>query len=87
MDAYVDVPDLFKHFEDIFIPVDGITLPIGIADYHTTAVRLDSVTDSTATMVKVISRTPCVVQLLDSTGKAVSGTADITWQGYRKELL
>lgn len=87
MDAYVDVPDLFKHFEDIVIPASGLMLPIGIADYHTTAVRLDSVTDSMATMVKFISRTPCVIQLLDSTGKAVSGTADITWQGYRKELL
>lgn len=82
----VDVPDLMEHFEDIYVPASGLELPIKTPNYYTTAVRLDAIQNSTATTVKYISRIPCIIQLLNSNGTAVDGTADITWQGYQKEF-
>ena len=85
--AYIDVPYLFEHFEDLEIPATGKQLDIKTPNYYTTAVRIDAIQNSTAVMVKYISRTPCVIQLIDANGTAVSGQADITWQGYQKEML
>lgn len=85
--AYIDVPDIEEHFEDLQISADGTELPIKTPDYYTTAVRLDAVQNSNAAKVKYLSRNPCVIQLLNSEGTAVAGTADITWQGFRKEIL
>jgi predicted phage tail protein len=83
----VDVPDLMEHFEDLSVPASGKQLDIKTPNYYTTAVRIDAIQNSTAIMVKYISRTPCVIQLVDASGTAVSGTADITWQGYQKEMI
>jgi len=85
--AVIDVPDLMEHFEDLSIPTSGKQLDIKTPNYYTTAVRIDAIQNSTAVMVKYISRTPCVIQLVDASGTAVSGTADITWQGYQKEMI
>jgi hypothetical protein len=85
--AFIDVPDIMEHFEDLYVPATGKQLPLKTPNYYTTAVRLDAIQNSTAVMVKYLSRTPCIVQLLNSNGTAVDGTADITWQGYRKEIL
>ena len=85
--AYIDVPDLMEHFEDVLVPTTGYQLPIKTPNYYTTAVRIDAIQNSSAIMVKYISKTPCIIQLVDASGVVVSGQADITWQGYRKEIL
>lgn len=85
--AIIDVPDIMEHFEDLAVSASGTQLPLKTPNYYTTAVRLDAIQNSNAVMVKYLSRTPCVIQLLDASGNAVSGTADITWQGYRREFL
>lgn len=85
--AFVDVPDRQEHFENLAVPAEGIELPITTPFYETTAVHIDSVQDDDAVTVKVLSKTPCVIALLDSTGKQVAGTVDITWQGFVNELL
>ena len=85
--AYVDVPDRQEHFEDLQVPADGIELPITTPFYETTSVHVDAIQDDDAVSVKVISKTPCVIALLDSNGRQVAGTVDITWQGFVNELL
>ena len=85
--AYIDVPDIIRHFEDLPISAGGTELPLDIPNYYTEAVRLDAIQNSNAVTVKYISKTPCVIQLLDSNGIAVAGTADITWQGYQREVV
>lgn len=85
--AYVDVPDRQEHFADLEVPAEGLELPITTPFYETTAVHIDAVQDDDAVTVKVLSKTPCVIALLDSTGKQVAGTVDITWQGFVNELL
>ena len=85
--SIIDVPDLMEHFEDLSVPASGMQLDIKTPNYYTTAVRIDAIQNSTAVMVRYISRTPCVIQLVNANGTAVSGTADITWQGYQKEMI
>ena len=85
--AIIDVPDIFENFENLPIAATGTQLPVKTPYYYTVAVRLNAVQNSTATTVRYLSRTPCVIQLLNNNGTAVSGVADITWQGYRKEIL
>ena len=85
--AYVDVPDRQEHFEDLAVPAEGVELPITTPFYETTAVHIDAVQDDDAVTVKVLSKTPCVIALLDSSGTQVAGTVDITWQGFVNELL
>lgn len=85
--AYVDVPDRQEHFEDLAVPAGGIELPITTPFYETTSVHVDAIQDDDAVNVKVISKTPCVIALLDRSGKQVAGTVDITWQGFVNELL
>lgn len=85
--AYVDVPDRQEHFEDLEVPAEGIELPITTPFYETTSVHVDAIQDDDAVNVKVISKTPCVIALLDRSGKQVAGTVDITWQGFVNEFL
>ena len=85
--AYNDVPDVEEHFENLPIAVTGTTLPIKTPHYYTTAVRLDAVQNGNAVTVKYLSRTPCQIQLLDRNGDPTTGEADVTWQGFRKEIL
>ena len=87
LDAYIDVPDRTEHFNHLEIPAEGLELPITTPNYETIGCRLDAIEDSKAIMVKFISRTPCKVQLIDKDGNPCSGIADISWQGFIKELL
>lgn len=84
--TYVDVPDRQEHFEDLTVPEEGIELPITTPFYETTAVHIDAIQDDDAVNVKVLSKTPCKIALLDSSGKQVEGTVDITWQGFVNEV-
>ena len=84
--AFIDVPDRNEHFEDLNVPAEGITLPIVTPNYKTVVCHLDAIQDSgTAVGIKILSRTPCVIQLIDVKGNAVSGVADISWQGYEDD--
>lgn len=85
VEALIDVPDRNEHFEDIKISADGTKLPIVTPFYKTTAVHLDAIQSSAAVTMKIISRTPCVIQLIDPNGDPVNGVADISWQGYVEE--
>lgn len=84
--AFIDVPDRNEHFEDLKVPAEGITLPIVTPNYKTVVCHLDAIQDSgTAVGLKILSRTPCVIQLIDVKGNVVSGVADISWQGYEDD--
>lgn len=84
--AFIDVPDRNEHFEDLKVPAEGIMLPIVTPNYKTVVCHLDAIQDSgTAVGLKILSRTPCVIQLIDVKGNAVSGVADISWQGYEDD--
>lgn len=84
--AFIDVPDRNEHFEDLKVPAEGITLPIVTPNYKTVVCHLDAIQDSgPAVGLKILSRTPCVIQLIDVKGNAVSGVADISWQGYEDD--
>lgn len=85
--AYIDVPDVEEHFENLPVVVTGTSLPIKTPHYYTTAVRLDAVQNGNAVMVRYLSRTPCQIQLLDKDGNPTTGEVDVTWQGFRKEIL
>ena len=85
--AYIDVPDRQEHFEDLQIPADGLELPITTPFYETTSVHIDAIEDDDAVNVKVLSKTPCRIALLNASGKQVAGTVDITWQGFINETL
>lgn len=85
--AYIDVPDRQEHFEDLAISEEGTELPITTPNYETTAVHIDAVQGSTAVTLKVLSKTPCRVALLDASGKQVAGSIDVTWQGFVNETV
>ena len=87
----VDVPDREEHFENLEVPIEGISLEIQTPHYYTTAVRIDAVQDysSSVTIARaaVISRNPCRIKLLDINNNPVAGIVDVTWQGFVKEVL
>ena len=92
--AVIDVPDRQEHFENIEVPAEGIDLPIVTPNYVTTAVRVDSISSnlSGTYQIDVVSRTPCVVRFYRVNNDAgwsrdpVAVVADITWQGFEKEV-
>lgn len=84
--AFIDVPDRNEHFEDLYIPADGLELPIRTPNYKTVVCHLDAIQGSTSAVgLKINSRTPCIIQLIDVKGNPVDGTADISWQGYEDD--
>ena len=86
--AYIDVPDRQEHFEDLEVPQTGVELPITTPNYYTTAVHIDSVqSGSVQRYPKILSRTPCRIALLDSSGNQIAGTVDVTWQGFVNETI
>ena len=87
--VYIDVPDRTEHFENISIPINGLTLPIKTTYYYTTSVRLDSVSfvDNKPIFPMIVSRTPCIVKLVNANGEAVASTVDISWQGFQREII
>lgn len=92
--AVIDVPDRQEHFENIAVPADGMELPIVTPNYQTTAVKVDSISSnlSGTYQIDVVSRTPCVVRFYRVNNDAgwsrdpVAVVADITWQGFEKEV-
>ena len=86
--AVIDVPDRQENFENIFIPAEGLELPIKTPNYHTTAVRLNSMqlVDGQAGFLE-FTVSPCVVRILNGVGEPLEATVDLTWQGFTKELL
>lgn len=90
LSVVVDVPDEMEHFNDLYVPTTGLEIPVSIPNYYTTSVRIDAIQNTTQTnpvMVQIVSKTPCVVQLLNASGVVVDGTVDVTWQGFRKEFV
>lgn len=87
--AVIDVPDRQEHFEDLVVPVGGLELPIVTPNYHTTAVRIDSIAllDGEPIYARIESKNPCVIKLVNNMGEAVSSTVDVTWQGFTKEIM
>lgn len=87
----VDVPDREEHFENLEVPIEGISLEIQTPHYYTTAVRIDAVQDYSGSVTiaraAVISRNPCRIKLLDINNNPVAGIVDVTWQGFVKEVL
>lgn len=86
--AVIDVPDRQENFENIVIPVEGLELPIKTPNYHTTAVRLNSMqlVDGQAGFLE-FTVSPCVVRILNGVGEPLEATVDLTWQGFTKELI
>lgn len=87
--AIIDVPDQQEHFEDLLISKGGLELPIKTPNYYTTGVRIDSlqIVNGSAVFPQILSKNPCVIKIIDSSGNAITTTADITWQGFIKETL
>ena len=93
--AVIDVPDREEHFENIDVPAEGIELPIVTPNYQTTAVKIDSITSNLkgTYQLDIVSRTPCVIRFYRINNDAgwsrdpVAVTADVTWQGFEKEVL
>lgn len=84
---YVDVPDRTEHFEDLVIPINGMELDIKTPNYYTVAVRIDSISGTNELLQpQLVSRQPCYIKILNSSGESVAATCDITWQGYEKEV-
>lgn len=83
---YIDVPDVVEHFNNVAITTDGTTLQVKCPHYYTTAVRIDAVENNAWVQPQIVTRNPCVIKLLNSSGTAVAGTIDCTWQGFVKEV-
>ena len=90
LSVVVDVPDEMEHFNDLYVPTTGLEIPVSVPNYYTTSVRIDAIQNTTNTnpvMVKIVSKNPCVIQLLNASGTVVDGTVDVTWQGFRREFV
>ena len=95
MRVIIDVPDRLENFDDITVPADGLTLPIKTPNYYTTAVNVRSISSNLEGEyeLEVMNRTPCVIRFVRiendafGTRTPVEVTADITWQGYQRELI
>lgn len=93
--AIIDVPDREEHFEDIAVPAEGLELPIVTPNYQTTAVKVDSISSNLkgTYQLDIVSRTPCKIRFYRINNDAgwsrdpVAVTADVTWQGFEKEVL
>lgn len=93
--AVIDVPDREEHFEKLVIPAEGLELPIVTPNYQTTAVKIDSISSTLqgTYQLDIVSRTPCKIRFFRINNDAgwsrdpVAVTADVTWQGFEKEVL
>lgn len=93
--AVIDVPDREEHFEKLVIPAEGLELPIVTPNYQTTAVKIDSISSNLkgTYQLDIVSRTPCKIRFYRINNDAgwsrdpVAVTADVTWQGFEKEVL
>lgn len=93
--AVIDVPDREEHFEKLVIPAEGLELPIVTPNYQTTAVKIDSISSTLqgTYQLDIVSRTPCKIRFYRINNDAgwsrdpVAVTADVTWQGFEKEVI
>ena len=93
--AVIDVPDREEHFEKLAIPAEGLELPIVTPNYQTTAVKIDSISSTLqgTYQLDIVSRTPCKIRFYRINNDAgwsrdpVAVTANITWQGFEKEVI
>lgn len=87
--SIIDVPDREEHFDSLNISSSGTTLPIITPNYKTVAVRIDSINVQSSVPVfpLIVSREPCIIQIVKADGTPVAATAQrITWQGYECEV-
>lgn len=88
LSAIIDVPDRLENFSNLVIPAEGLTLPIKTPYYYTTSVRINAIQSSVAmASVKIITRNPCKIQIINAEGKPIEAVCDLTWQGFRRELV
>lgn len=93
--AVIDVPDREEHFEKLVIPAEGLELPIVTPNYQTTAVKIDSISSTLqgTYQLDIVSRMPCKIRFYRINNDAgwsrdpVAVTANITWQGFEKEVI
>lgn len=93
--AIIDVPDRVEHFENIEISAEGTTLPIKTPNFKTVAINVDAISTNVAgqyDLVKV-SDNPCIIRIervnndAAMTRTPINVIADITWQGFEKEII
>ena len=88
LNAIIDVPDRVENFSNLLIPAEGLTLPIKTPYYYTTSVRINAIQSVVSVAnVKIITRNPCKIQIIDAEGKPIEAVCDLTWQGFRRELV
>lgn len=88
LNAIIDVPDRVENFSNLLIPAEGLTLPIKTPYYYTTSVRINAIQSALAVAnVRIITRNPCKIQIIDAEGQPVEAVCDLTWQGFRRELV
>lgn len=93
--VYIDVPDRQENFENLSIPVTGLTLPIQTPYYYTTAVNVSAVQTNIKGEyeLEIMNKTPCKIRfnrlIKGATIKRepVAVVADIIWQGFQREVL
>lgn len=93
--VYVDVPDRVENFENLTIPEEGLTLPIKTPYYHTIAVKVNAIQTDNPNPIEMeyINKTPCRIRFNQINNDAgftktpVEVVADLTWQGFRKEVI
>lgn len=91
----IDVVDREEHFENIAISAEGVILPITTPNYYTTAVRVDAVSSEIygSYEMVIVNYNPCTIRFETVSNDAfqtrtpIAVTADITWQGFIKEVL
>jgi len=93
--AFIDVPDEPESFQNLTVDTDGLTLPIKCPNYTTTAVHVDAVQTNLIGHIEleVLTITPCRVRFVRINNDAalsktpVEVVADLTWQGFKKEII
>lgn len=93
--VFIDVPDRIENFENITVPAAGLVLPIKTPFYYTTAVNVRAVQTNIIEPVEMemITKTPCKIRFNKVNNDAgytktpVEVVADITWQGFQREMI
>lgn len=93
--ACIDVPDELESFQNLTVDTDGLTLPIKCPNYTTTAVHVDAVQTNVVGHIEleVLTVTPCRVRFVKVSNDAslsrvpIEVVADLTWQGFKKEII
>lgn len=92
--AVIDVPDRMENFDNINIPKEGLVLPIKTPNYWTTAVRVNAIQSVVEGNYdfEIVDRVPCKIRFYRIENDAgftrtpIAVSADITWQGFQREV-